>query len=623
MDHLSLPKNPVIRSLPVPYLYDELYDGGPFTEYPERTGWNVTVEYWPETLTRHGKEVTDHAQIASLLQTWLYFGVLYEITGGPIDPKAFSIPDSSQDMNLFCSNSLTDTVGKWFNASKPTEPGVDSRSLNSQCAFETSYSHWLHVLDLAESTWTRIVDRYHNEMTDVLSLVLVSLAALGDYFAQACADVALERDIEDGTPSTSWILSEEVCRSLLGNMVGWCPNRLHSIINIQGCTIGVLWYVANLKPPEVHDLHRSCARERCIAILIDQRDYIVRHVHAACKCDSISRLTSDMARIVRQGSIALFTMQTQGEQLTLSVQNAKRTYRYVAISHVWADGHGNPKANSLPICVLQKLQQNVDALGISSSRVALTPIWMDTVCLPRFPLELRREALQRLSDVFSKASGVLVLDSYLQTHDLRNISPMEIVARIAISGWTTRLWTYSEGRLSRRIWFQFRDQAVDLYHLINDKWFEELGPRLPSSPSTVVAYGTMTLHSATNRLEGGQTSTRRLEIGQMKVALISRQTSWASDEALCLGTLLRQDLSRILEAKDQDKMAAFWQQIDSVPMHMIFTKCLPKVEKLGCRWAPATLLSGANTELATLTSANLIESTCSLSNARTSVCNFQ
>ncbi|EXJ91857.1 hypothetical protein A1O3_00407 [Capronia epimyces CBS 606.96] len=612
MDHLPLPPNPVIGSLPVPYLCHETYDGGSFLTYPVRTGWNVTEEQWPETLSRYGEEVHGEVQIASFLQTWLYFGLLSEITGYAIDAAAFRAPGRTRSTAWLSSKSLPDIVGQWSLESMTLQCEVDEslrRRLGKDIGLVHPVQDWVSkradIVDVAEATWSRVVEAYQDKMTDTLSLVLLSIAALGDYLSQALADIARARGVDDGdgTPATLWLLPESVCRPLVRRLPSWCPNKLHGLINTQGCTIGVLWYIANLQPPKVRDNHSKCSAEQCNSLHINQDNYKVQHTTADCSCGLKCPSTKEMGSIVRRGSIALFTVQRDMGEVMLSVQDEKRTRNYVAISHVWADGHGNLQANSLPTCVLEKLQHDVDALGISNSRVKHTPIWMDTICLPRFPLELRRNALLRLSDVFLKAGGVLVLDSYLQSSDSRDMSPVEIVARISISGWTARLWTYSEGRLARRVWFQFRDRAIDFYELMNN-WHKELESRIPANPLTSVSYNVAALHSATNLLESGREGGELLELGQIKIALTSRQTSWPSDEALCLGALLRLDLSSIVEAEDSNKMAAFWRQVTSVPVDLIFTKCSPKLEHLGCRWAPASLLGGTNPDLAKLAFVN-------------------
>lgn len=48
--------------------------------------------------------------------------------------------------------------------------------------------------------------------------------------------------------------------------------------------------------------------------------------------------------------------------ICLDTTSSKRQVRYVAISHIWADGLGNPKENAMPRCQLMLLQAGVNAL---------------------------------------------------------------------------------------------------------------------------------------------------------------------------------------------------------------------------------------------------------------------
>lgn len=70
---------------------------------------------------------------------------------------------------------------------------------------------------------------------------------------------------------------------------------------------------------------------------------------------------------------------------------------------------------------------------------------MDTLCLPRRPLELRRKALITLNEPFEYATHVLVLDIYLRRLCVETMGSVEILARISSSRWTQPLWMFIEG----------------------------------------------------------------------------------------------------------------------------------------------------------------------------------
>jgi hypothetical protein len=62
----------------------------------------------------------------------------------------------------------------------------------------------------------------------------------------------------------------------------------------------------------------------------------------------------EMVGIVRRGSIALFNMQHDVAKFEVAIQDESKVGQYVAISHVWAGGHGNLEANLLPTCVCSR-----------------------------------------------------------------------------------------------------------------------------------------------------------------------------------------------------------------------------------------------------------------------------
>lgn len=62
------------------------------------------------------------------------------------------------------------------------------------------------------------------------------------------------------------------------------------------------------------------------------------------------------------------------------------------------------------------------------------------------------------------------------------MSVIEVVARIEASSWSQRLWTFEEGRLGRRVWFLFRDRAVELFRLVENGWREQLSHPLSCIP---------------------------------------------------------------------------------------------------------------------------------------------
>jgi len=80
--------------------------------------------------------------------------------------------------------------------------------------------------------------------------------------------------------------------------------------------------------------------------------------------------------------------------------------------------------------------------------------------------KLRRQGITRMAEVYAGADKVLILDNTLQYED-SNISLIKMSVRIRFSAWASRLWTLLEGRLSKDLYVQFKDKAVDIAPLVD------------------------------------------------------------------------------------------------------------------------------------------------------------
>lgn len=83
--------------------------------------------------------------------------------------------------------------------------------------------------------------------------------------------------------------------------------------------------------------------------------------------------------------------------------------RYVVISHVWSDGMGNNDRNALPLCILRKVQRQVNDLFDDTD--GPVPFWIDTICVPKTN---KIPALEIMTKSYGMAAVVLVLDAGLE-----------------------------------------------------------------------------------------------------------------------------------------------------------------------------------------------------------------
>ena len=89
-----------------------------------------------------------------------------------------------------------------------------------------------------------------------------------------------------------------------------------------------------------------------------------------------------------------------------------------------------------------------------------------------------------------------------------------------------------------------------------------------------------------------------------------RATTKATDEAICLGSLLNLDIQRILSAPEAARMETLWSEMPNIPPDVIFW-IGPKLQKKGFRWAPSTFLNGRdlqhNNKLTSAGAANITQ----------------
>lgn len=240
---------------------------------------------------------------------------------------------------------------------------------------------------------------------------------------------------------------------------------------------------------------------------------------------------------------------------------------------------------------MRELQRLVNDLPKKDS-AADTPFWIDTLCVPRSPPELKMEALQRLKEPYEEAASVLVIDSRCYSAAL--VSPFELLARILSCGWSQRLWTFQEGRLPKepaRVWFAFKDRSIDLLKELNVHY-----SHFPTLASHTVHFGLLFGHKQTQMIGSagvGFSEDFLHSVSVLRDSLRTRTTSEADDEGLCLGTILRlprDSMRKITHASGDVRMARVWDKLPKIPVGIAFSKAPRKLKVEGYRWAPKSFM---------------------------------
>src|SRR3569833_1056482 len=126
---------------------------------------------------------------------------------------------------------------------------------------------------------------------------------------------------------------------------GWCP-----YISRQICrtfNYAVVYYVTQLPNPS-RVTHDECTEQACVGNNVDMINYTTRHAIPDCKCQHDSIPLQDMRDIIRTGGVPLVLVhETADHSVQLRVTRMTHRTPFVAFSHDWSDGLGNPSANSL------------------------------------------------------------------------------------------------------------------------------------------------------------------------------------------------------------------------------------------------------------------------------------
>lgn len=273
----------------------------------------------------------------------------------------------------------------------------------------------------------------------------------------------------------------------------------------------------------------------------------------------------------------------------------------------WSDGLGNPHMNSLPQCQVKEIDRLISALNLdeqprnnggqvhlptletelnSLSLVQKEPkqrqyFWMDTLCVPVRPLELRKAAIKKMRVVYSKADKVLVLDADLMQSTM-NTTYEALFTQVFISTWTRRLWTLQEAFLAKSRHFQFAERAV-----IVDS--SSLAANARNEEPNYNFYNEIGWYCWENRFDWpslAATATEHRRICAVWDSLQYRSTSKVADEPVCIATLLNLDMAQIVDTPDEHRVRKLWSMhVHGIPAAVLFMPAT-RLTDPGYRWAP-------------------------------------
>ena len=229
---------------------------------------------------------------------------------------------------------------------------------------------------------------------------------------------------------------------------------------------------------------------------------------------------------------------------------------------------GNPQANPLPRAqiaqfyrLLISLNRRNEGLSVTRavwsrfSKKATMYIWIDALCIP-LEDSLRKQAIALMYSVYQNATKVLLLDEPLLNVSFERPEE-ELCFRITASPWMRRAWTLQDGGLARSLFIQFANGPVRVETMI-----QRLVARTTGSESynVILMQSCMILQYVQ---KCGEESDALLVL--VHRILEDRSTSKPVDKKICLATMLRCDMPRVMEAKGQSRAQRVYEQFKLIP----------------------------------------------------------
>ncbi|KXX73622.1 hypothetical protein MMYC01_210143 [Madurella mycetomatis] len=475
MDHIQLPDGGYDH-LEVPYVSDNIYnldDFEDFDAFPTRLGFPSIDDHaaWLEVSA---------TQIASLAQSWLYFGLVAAFLNQPVDLGQFVLEKTADEKDgpirrCLSSLALVSLLDEWI--ATGSNEGIQEERLTALLKTATE----------ARSYFSQLPQAPVSHLPEILLSINILITTLGEAVYAKGADLV---DDLSQRPHGDTLVPDPVADLLARELLnaGWCPFNVVQIMSDYSYL--TIYYLSRLRNPMApHITHAACTKDRCIGNNVDMATYSTRHTEQSCKCPHSSVPENKMRSIIADGGIPIVRVKaTRNGTVRLEVKRATHRARYIAISHVWSDGLGNPNANSLPECQLKQLSRSIKRLmppmDIAQGYISLPQLnlsfsardmaiswgstewfWLDTLCIPvgadAESILLKSRAINQMAAIYAGAHQVLVLDSVMQAFNVRGRDACHLFAQMSALAWLGRCWTYQEGALTGSLQVQCADCSFD------------------------------------------------------------------------------------------------------------------------------------------------------------------
>jgi len=536
-----------------------------FLEFPELHGWKLDPEYRlvasldcddPSSPACGKAAVSPLAdKLAGLLQTWLFFGLIYTVVKderGPIlNFEGLSPPDQRYVTTEDLEKAL-ETARDHVKAMKDEDHDA-ARLYMIQLEGVLHHAKMVVRKNCAQDPDPPHKVRYglnpqqpHLFVTDELAL---SLMVLGERLASWKARLMHDTN----TFIRGWHKEEEdegwgPPRLVFDRMKndGWC-NRTVRILQSQlrcNATLLLAAYLSDRNRDKGGDPSKShiCKGDDCrLEVSEGYATGHAPHHHSHEQCDQVKPNMNQVLRTLVAGDVPLLVIKRSEssqsydlEVKSLPKSSAAEHFKFGAISHVWADGWGNEDDNWIRTCQIGLIFQVLAKAAAKANvprpdKTRSIPFWMDTLLIPVInqftnynkilkkepgidthnARTLRTRAIGQIGTVFSRCEFTVVLDNRLCCTKVGSLIHYQSMAILA-SNWMKRLWTLQEAVLSKRIFIvvKFGDREDDGI-LDLDEIMDGLS-KLPVNGSGCKAFADITRkHLADSIMNSGRPTTEQ------------------------------------------------------------------------------------------------------------------
>ena len=347
MDHIPLPLGAHSEDDEVPYLVktEHRYDGQGFEGFLARKGFTICREYGESTtyvgrLQSDGDVSFDHA--ASLIQSWLYFGILQETAKALHFSISFDnfVKTKANGAKIINSQALTGVISQFalFELDQVEDQALFEARRAGLLILQANLAIAQPVFSDSEARETKLFTNHQlvHDQWQQGSKILLSICCL----AELLHAVLKVNHVPAMVPCHSQLyLDQRMEKS------GWCQNAIalkKELLTSPAC----IYFLSRLTPP-YPDGHVGCTPQRCERSNIKSESYIRQHSDNCVRASCVDVIAEDtpgdevrhcrISTLVDQGYTPVVNLDFGKEGPIIQVHPSTNVPRYVAISHVWSE----------------------------------------------------------------------------------------------------------------------------------------------------------------------------------------------------------------------------------------------------------------------------------------------